>query len=233
MNHSYNHAGGGAFVADSVTTTGGVSAGTTVTAGTGITATTGNIVATAGNVRGEIVEFASNASGPGVRDYADTDTGFGRTAANQPAIWSGGTQVLQGSAGASVVVPTNIELSGRGRMETRLERRNSWRTAITVVAATQIPAAGAFRVQVDPSGGAATSTAAPLISGSPGDGDEISITNVNASNAYTLNHHGNAGVNSKLLIRGGTTVALTAGGGTIHFRYRAADDRWYELGRSI
>ena len=176
------------------------------------------------------LEYPANASGPGVRCATDTDTGIGRDASNQMTIWSGGTAVARGLSGAGFSVLSGVELSALGMAETRDRERRSWRTAVTVAAATQIPITGAMRVRVDPSGGAVVSTAAPLFSGSPGDGDEITLVNVNASNSYTLNHHGNAGVNSKLLLRGGTTRVLGAAGGYIHLKYQASDDRFYEIG---
>lgn len=186
-------------------------------------------VTTSGNIRGAILEWTNDhATEPGVRSAARPTVGIGSSAANTLSLSGGGNYAFV-TVGQLRTASSSTEFTALGHFETRLTERRSWRATVTVAAATQIPVSGAMRIPVDPSGGAVTSTAATLFSGSPADGDEVTLININASNAYTLNTHGNAGVNSGLTL-GATTRALRAGGGYLHLRYYASTSRFLEIG---
>lgn len=207
-NLSVNISGSGAVVADSITATGDIQ-------GAIVRGTTA-------------LEFPAHPTNPGVRCITDTDTGIGRTAANEIDIIANGASRLYVS-NAQIAGDSTVEAVFLGFLESRGGRIKTKRAQdITAAGNTIDPVAGLQEIiEVTLSAGNITITATPFIANGA-DGQELMIVNVDATNTLTLPDEATT-PGSNLELRAATRD-LAAAGGYIRLRYSSALSAWHEVG---
>lgn len=184
--------------------------------------TTGNITTTGG-----YIEFPADAAAPRVRCVTDTDTGIGRDAANELAIFGGGTASVL-VTNLQMVTGTSCESVFLGEMESRSKRVRTSRTQdITAATDTLTVSTGQEVIEVTLSAGNITITSTPFIANGDA-GQEITIVNADATDTLTLPDEATT-AGSNLELRAATRV-LAAAGGYIKLRYSTALAAWHEIG---
>lgn len=200
----------------------------------GYGAITATSVTTSGDIQGAIVrgttalEFPAHASAPGVRCSTDTDTGIGRTAANELDIICNAESKILCSSGQAFFLGTH-EVVVAGEFETRGKKVRTARTVDIDAAGDTIDVSFGLQeiVEVTLSAGNITSTATPFMANGD-NGQEITIVNVDATDTLTLPDEATT-PGSNLELRAGTRV-LAAAGGYIRLRYSTALSAWHEIG---
>lgn len=200
----------------------------------GFGSVTATSLTTTGDIEGAIVrgttalEFPAHATNPGVRCTTDTDTGIGRTAANELDIISNGESKVLISSTQAFFLSTH-EVVVAGELESRNKRVRTKRTQDIAAASATIDAASSAAevVEVTLSAGNVMITAAPFIANGD-DGQELEIVNVDATDTLTLPDEATT-AGSNLELRAATRV-LAAGGGYIRLRYSTALAAWHEIG---
>lgn len=199
----------------------------------GYSAIVADSVTTTGDIQGAIVrgttalEFPAHATLPGVRCTTDTDSGIGRTAANEIDIICNGESKLLTSATQTFFLGTQ-EVVVAGELETRGKKVITKRTQnITAAGNTIDPSFGLQEVIEVTLTGNITLTSTPTIANGD-DGQELLIVNVQAANTLTLNDEATT-AGSNLELRAASRT-LAAAGGYLRLRYSSTLAAWHEIG---